>query len=80
MHVVVFVTQRDPLLEQTATAAHHTLDGMAGAVVARDMIRERHLVLDRLRRMGVLCLDVPPGQLTPRLISTYVMIKAREMI
>ena len=79
-HVLVFVTLRDPSLEGRVRADKPDLAAMAEAVVAADMLRERQTVLDRLARMGVMVIDTEPGQLTPRLISTYLMIKAREMI
>ncbi|MEM8788017.1 MAG: DUF58 domain-containing protein [Pseudomonadota bacterium] len=79
-HVVVFVTLSDPTLaaRQRATAADP--QAVAEAVVAAQMQRERNLVLDRLTRMGVFCLETGPGQLSPRLLSAYLDIKAKELI
>lgn len=79
-HVMIFVTLRDPSLDAVARNRSADLDGVASAVVAGDMLRDRQIVLDRLARMGILTLDVAPDQLTARLVSTYLMIKAREMI
>ncbi len=79
-HLVLFVTLSDPTLEQHQGGLARTADDVAKAVVAADMLHERHVVLDRLSRAGVLCLETPPGQLTPRLLSAYLDIKAREMI
>lgn len=77
-HVILFVTLSDPLLN--AAGRFDTLQGMAASVSARQMQRERKLVLDKLRRIGVLCLETAPDQLTPALVSTYLMIKAQELI
>lgn len=79
-HVIVFVTLRDPALEARVEGAARDADAVAEAVVAADMLRERQLVLDRLARMGVICLESAPGELTARLLSTYLDIKARELI
>lgn len=79
-HVIVFVTLRDPELEERQDRVPDTADEVAEAVVAAEMSRERQLVLDRLARLGILCLETAPGELTARLISTYLDIKARELI
>lgn len=79
-HVIVFVTLRDPELEARQDAMPDSADAVAEAVVAADMARERQLVLDRLVRLGILCLETAPNQLTARLLSTYLEIKARELI
>ena len=80
MHVILFVILRDPVLESLQGGQARSLDQLAEAVVAADMLRERQVVLDRLARIGVLCLETAPGKLTPRLLSSYLDIKARELI
>jgi uncharacterized protein (DUF58 family) len=80
MHVILFVTLRDPLLESLQGGKARSLEQLAEAVVAADMLRERQMVLDRLARIGVLCLETAPGKLTPRLLSAYLDIKGRELI
>ena len=52
----------------------------ARAVSAGQMLTERRAVLGRLERLGVTTLDAAPGELTPRLVSTYLDLKAREII
>ncbi|MEM7616365.1 MAG: DUF58 domain-containing protein, partial [Pseudomonadota bacterium] len=79
-HLVVFVTLTDPALERRQSGAALNADEVAEAVVSADMLRDRQLVFDRLARIGVLCVEAAPGKLTPRLLSTYLDIKAREMI
>ena len=44
------------------------------------MLNERRLVFERLARLGVLCIEADQQALTGRLISTYLTIKAREMV
>ena len=79
-HVIVFVALRDPRLEAIADAAPDTLTDVARAVSAAEMLRERRLVMGRLARLGVLVIDALPRAVTARLISTYLEIKAREVV
>jgi uncharacterized protein (DUF58 family) len=79
-HLVVCVTLQDPQLHATAEAPPHTLDDMARSVVADGFIRERAVVFERLRRLGVHCLDVPPEAVGMELLNRYLLIKQRELI
>ncbi|WP_329610526.1 DUF58 domain-containing protein [Jiella pelagia] len=79
-HVVAFVSIRDPLLQAYQRRAAGDLGEVAAAVAAAGLDRERRLVLDRLARLGVFVVDAEPGGITARLVSTYLNIKARELI
>jgi len=79
-HVVVFVTMRDSFLRQTADARPDQFLDVARAVIAQDFLRERSIVLERLTRMGVHCLDVPSSGLSIGLINRYLQIKQRGLI
>ncbi|MFQ5622492.1 MAG: DUF58 domain-containing protein [Paracoccaceae bacterium] len=79
-HLIVFVALRDPALERRVRAPSRSLQSVAEAVSAGELLRERRIVLDRLTGIGVLCVDVEPRELTAELVSTYLTIKAREMI
>lgn len=79
-HLLVFVTIRDPETEALVETAPEDMNGVAMLVAADQSLRERRLVLERLARLGVTVLDTSPGQLTARLISTYLDIKSRELI
>lgn len=79
-HVLVFVTISDPALSATSSSGLHSLQAMAESVSAAQMLRERRLVLDKLRRVGVICLETAPNQLTAALVSTYLRIKSQELI
>lgn len=50
------------------------------AAVAAEILNWRHQVLTNLVRGGVLCLDVFPEQLTPRLVNQYLEIKVRHLL
>jgi uncharacterized protein (DUF58 family) len=79
-HVVVFVTLRDSLPQQTVDAAPGDFEDVAAAVIAHDLLRDRSIVFERLERLGVHCLDVPSRRLSVGLINRYLMIKQRGLI
>ncbi|MEO8531390.1 MAG: DUF58 domain-containing protein [Deltaproteobacteria bacterium] len=79
-HLVLFVALRDPALAKIAMPDDVGLDAIAASVSASQILSERHSVMERLSRLGVLCLDVSPDMLTSALVSKYIEIKAREMI
>ena len=79
-HLLLFVTFTDPVLESERHAAPRDREGLASAVVAQDLARERKLVLERLRRAGLLIIETEPEKLSSALIERYAAIRAREMI
>lgn len=79
-HLVIFVTLRDPALEEMVERAPDNLDGVAALVSAGQSLNERRLVLEKLARLGVTIVDAKPGAVTAQLISTYLEIKSRELI
>ena len=79
-HLIVFATLRDPLLSALAEGPPGSLGDVARAVSAAQMLHERRLVFERLARIGVLCIEADQQALTGRLISTYLTIKARELV
>ncbi len=79
-HAVIFVTLRDPLLADIVEAEPESFRPVAEAVVARDLQRERAVVLERLARMGVHCLEIPPRGLAVGLVNRYLTIKQRGLL
>ena len=79
-HLVLFVALRDPGLERRALAAPRSLTTLHQAVVADDFTRERSIVIERLRRAGVHCIDAAPAQFSVQLLHRYLDIKRRELI
>ena len=79
-HVVVFVALRDPELERLEERDPGRLVEVGRAVVAADLVRERQLVLQKLRQAGVHLVDAPPGELADRLLERYFQIKRRELV
>jgi uncharacterized protein (DUF58 family) len=78
-HLVLFVAARDPSLETRALARPRSLTRLHQAVVAGDFTRERHVVLERLRRVGAHCIDIAPDGFSMALVNRYLDIKRREL-
>jgi uncharacterized protein (DUF58 family) len=79
-HLLLFVALRDLAVEALAAGAPRDLDGLNRAVTAQDLLREREVVLSRLRRQGVHCIDEPPGLVSTQLINRYLDLKRRERV
>lgn len=79
-HLVLYVALKDPALDTIAHPSDVSMNAVSQSVSARQILRERDAVLDKLRRLGILCLDTHPRHLTASLISRYIDIKAQERI
>jgi uncharacterized protein (DUF58 family) len=87
-HLVLFVTLQDPELKSLIDAAPDAgapdgaaaLESVARAVVADELRRDRRVVLERLKRLGVQCIEAPYDRLGTDVINRYLAIKQREMI
>jgi len=79
-HAVIFVTFSDPLLDETAETEPKNFLDVARALVAEDFLRERALVLEKLQRMGVHCLETPARGLGVSLVNRYLAIKGRGLL
>jgi uncharacterized protein (DUF58 family) len=78
-HLVMFVSLRDPGVEARMNAAPTTQGALNQAVVASDFDRERALVLERLRQVGVHCIDTTPDRFSMAVINRYLAVKRREL-
>jgi uncharacterized protein (DUF58 family) len=79
-HLVLFVTMEDAELASLAGAEPDTLADVAMAVSADALARQRALVLQRLRHLGVSVIEAPWHALTYRLIDRYLQAKRAEAI
>ena len=79
-HLVLFVTMEDAELAELAGAEPNALADVAAAVSAAALARQRALVLQRLRHLGVAVLEAPWHALTYRLIDRYLDAKRAEAI
>lgn len=74
-HLVLFVTIEDQELSDLASIQPNTLDDLAVAVTADTLAKQRAVVLQRLRQMGVDIVEAPWDQIGYRLIDSYLNIK-----
>jgi uncharacterized protein (DUF58 family) len=79
-HLVLFVTLKDPQIESMIDRPPHAFREVAESVAAEDMRRDRLVVLERLRRLGVQCLEAPHERFGTDLLNRYLDIKRRELI
>lgn len=79
-HVAVFVTFRDGYLRDTADHAPNAFGDVTKAVIAQNFLSDRAIVLEKLARIGVHCLDVPSASLPVALINRYLEIKQRGLL
>ncbi len=79
-HVILFVAIRDASLDRISAQRPTSLHDMNRAVVAGDMRREREVVLMRLRRQGIFCIDGAPGEISVDLINRYLDVHRRELV
>ncbi|HZC17133.1 MAG TPA: DUF58 domain-containing protein [Caulobacteraceae bacterium] len=79
-HLAIFVIMRDDELEELQRQAPTNADDVARAVVAAALLRERELVVTRLRRLGVQIVEAPADQIGPALISRYLDLKRRDLL
>ncbi len=79
-HLVAFVALRDPHLDEKVDAEPRAMGDLYRAVVADGFVREREIVLRRLVRLGIFCIDAPPAALSTRLVNRYLDAKRRELV
>lgn len=80
-HLPVVVLFRDEEIDEIAEARGEgaPADDYAAAAAA-ELLGWRDTVLRSLRAAGVLVLDVRPGELTTRLVNTYLDVKSRHLL
>ncbi len=79
-HLVMFVTFADRDLDKIRSAPPQMTLDVGRAVVADELLRERKVVLERLRRLGLMVLETVPEALSLSMIQKYLDIKERELI
>lgn len=79
-HLVIFVTMEDAELAQLTDAEPARLRDLAAAVAADGLARQRALVLQRLRRLGVDVIEAPWQAIGYRLIDRYLAAKQAEAV
>jgi uncharacterized protein (DUF58 family) len=78
-HVLLCVVLADEALEALVAAEPAAADDVTRAVIAADLLRERRIVLSRLRRMGVEVLEASWRDLGPALAARYLDARRRRL-
>lgn len=79
-HLLLFVILHDDELEALAAAEPLTIDDVSRAVTAAAMLRERRLVVSRLRHLGIHVLEAQHDRLGPALVRQYLDFKRRNLL
>ncbi len=79
-HIIVFVAFHDEELETLRSTAPQTPSDVTRAVIAHQLLKERSLVIARLRRLGVHIVDAPVESLGPELVRAYDELRRKERI
>jgi len=74
------VTIRDPDVHATAQLVPRTSLEVYQRAAAARLLDERKVILDNLKRYGVLTLDVPADQLSMSVINRYLELKGRTLL
>lgn len=79
-HLILFVVMADEELETIVDAAPAGIEDVARAVTAAALLRERRLVVTRLKRMGIEVVEGTHDVVGPRLINAYLSVKRRGQL
>jgi uncharacterized protein (DUF58 family) len=79
-HLVLFVVLRDEELEGFAAAEPAEPEDVSRAVTAASLLRERRLVITRLRHLGVHVVEAPGSEAGPALVNAYLDLKRRSLL
>ena len=79
-NLLLIVTISDPdVVEAAHLRPGHTLAAYQRAAAAQ-ILEDRRLALDRLRRQGILVLDAPANRLSTEVINRYLELKAQTLL
>jgi uncharacterized protein (DUF58 family) len=79
-HLLLVVVLRDDELETLRDAAPQTADDVTRAVTAAALLRDRLMVLTRLRHLGVHVVESEYDRVPDRLVQAYVDLKNRNLL
>jgi uncharacterized protein (DUF58 family) len=79
-HLVLFILFRDEELEGFAAAEPNAPEDVTKAVTAAALLRQRRLVVNRLRRLGVHVIEAAHDRAGPALVNAYLEVKQRNLL
>lgn len=79
-HLIMFISMKDSKVNTLIKQTPDSVEKISQSVITYEMELEREIVLNKLRKKGILVVDVEPRKLTGEIINNYLNIKRREMI
>lgn len=79
-HLLLFVVLVDDELEELAAAEPRTVDDVSRSVTAAALLRERRLVISRLRHTGIEVIEARHDSVGRKLVRHYLDLKRRNML
>jgi len=79
-HLVLFILFRDEELEAFAARTPEHAEDVTRAVTAAALLRQRSLVVNRLRRLGVHVIETAHDRAGPALVNAYLEVKQRNLL
>ena len=79
-HLVLFMLMKDEELETLSDTKPSTAEDVARSVIAGGLLRERELVIARLRRLGAHVVEAGHHRLGPELVQQYLDLKRENLL
>ncbi|RWA70738.1 DUF58 domain-containing protein [Mesorhizobium sp.] len=79
-HLVLFMLMKDVELETLADMAPGSPEDVARAVTAGDLLRQRQVVIGRLRLLGAHVIEADHQLLGPALVERYIQLKEENLL
>ena len=79
-HLVLVVVLRDEELEAIAATEPHGADDVTRAIMAATLLKERRVVVGRLRHLGVHVVESEYDRVNERLVQSYLELKKRDLL
>ncbi|MCA0033534.1 DUF58 domain-containing protein [Mesorhizobium sp. B263B2A] len=79
-HLVLFMLMKDAELEALADMAPATPEDVARAVTAGGLLRQRQVVIGRLRLLGAHVIEADHQRLGPALVERYIQLKEENLL
>lgn len=79
-HLVLFMLMKDVELETLADMAPAAPEDVARAVTAGDLLRQRQVVIGKLRLLGAHVIEADHRRLGPALVERYIQLKEENLL
>ena len=79
-HLVLFMLMKDVELETLSDMAPVTPEDIARSVTAGDLLRQRQVVIGRLRLLGAHVIEADHQRLGPALVERYIQLKEENLL